>query len=131
MRIPAYDKQTAMALEKQRPKKIQLSDRSASERRKYREKALRLFENGFGYVAVANKLKLSVHTVKDWFHLYRGGSFSADLKRPGRSPENFCTKDVKDEVRKEFTLGSSINYLSVKFGKSKSTIRYWIQHSEK
>lgn len=127
MRIPSHEKQTPSSLEKQTAKKIRLSDMTASTRIKYREKALQLFEKGSGYMTVAAKLKLSIYTVRDWYRLYRGGFFSADLKKPGNSSENHCSKDIKDEVREEFLHGSSVSSLSVKFGKSKSTIRYWLK----
>ena len=40
-----------------------------------RRKAAALFEEGHGYVRVANVLGLSKNTVKDWHRQYRAGTF--------------------------------------------------------
>lgn len=110
--------------------KISLSALSSEERLKYRKKAFALFKQGFGYKAVASKLQLSVFTVKDWDRLYKGGYFKPEIKKPGNFSENVLSADLKEQVRKEFNEGASVCSLSVKYGKSKSTIRYWIKNSK-
>ena len=111
--------------------KLSLSTLSREERLKYRKKASALFKQGFGYKAVASKLQLSVFTVKDWDRLYKGGYFKPEIKKPGNFSENVLSADLKEQVRKEFNEGASVCSLSVKYGKSKSTIRYWIRNSKK
>lgn len=104
--------------------KTKLSDKDKTLRRIYREKALKLFEEGWGYKRVATQLNLSMFTVRDWHRLYRGGSFETELRNPGKSPANVIDEETKALIRNDYNAGETISSLAMKYGKCKTTIRY-------
>lgn len=106
---------------------VNLTDLSKASRNRYRAQAFKLFKKGFGYRTVSSMLRLSVYTVKDWDRLFKAGEFEPKLKHPGNCPENQSTKELRDKVKTEYENGASISSLSIKYGKNKSTIRYWVR----
>ncbi len=110
--------------------KTTLSGKDKSIRTKYRDRALKLFEEGFGYKRVATQLNLSIYTVRDWHRLYRSGFFEAKIRTPGNFPANILDEETKGQIRKEYKAGETISGLSLKYGKSKATIRYFVNKEE-
>jgi len=107
--------------------KVKVSELSKSSRIQYRQRAFALFEKGYGYFATARILKLSIFTVRDWHRLYKEGFFEPELKKPGNCHSNLLPKEIKEKVREEYEAGVSVTSLCTKYGKSKSTIRYWLK----
>jgi len=115
---------------KSKTKKTTLSGKDRAIRTKYREKALKLFEEGFGYKRVATLLNLSIFTVRDWHRLYRSGFFEPQIRNPGNFAANILEEETKEQIRKEYKAGETISGLSLKYGKSKATIRYLVNKEE-
>lgn len=112
---------------KHNPTKQNLKCLSKDDRIKCRAKAFRLFEDGLGYRAVSSMLNLSVYTVRDWARLFKTGNFDPQIKHPGKYSQNLSTQEIRDQVKAEYENGASISYLSVKYGKNKTTVRYWLR----
>lgn len=109
--------------------KTTLSGKDKSIRRKYREKALKLFREGWGYKHVATQLNLSIFTVRDWHRLYRCDSFEPEIRNPGNSPVNVIDEETKEHIRMDYKGGETISSLCLKYGKCKTTIRYIVNYS--
>lgn len=108
---------------------LDLSKVSREDRVKYRARAFKLFKHGLGYRTVSSMLGISVYTVRDWDRLYKMGKFGPKIKHPGNCPENLSNKELRERVRTEHEAGASISSLSMRYGKCKSTIRYWVNSS--
>ncbi len=106
---------------------IRVSELRKYDRILYRKKAFELFEKGYGYCVTARILKLSLYTVRDWYCLYKEGYFEPEMKKPGNCSSNILPEEIKEKVRGQYKEGDSISNLSKKYGKSKSTIRYWLK----
>ncbi len=109
---------------------VDLNSLSRESRIKYRARAFKLFKLGLGYRTVSAMLGISVYTVRDWDRLYKMGKFGPKIKHPGNCPENLTKKELREKVRSEHQEGASISSLSMKYGKCKSTIRYWVNSSQ-
>ena len=105
--------------------RINLSEISNQERINLRQRALDLFNEGCGYKRVATILNLSAYTVRDWLKEYEVGIFKPEGQKVGR-PEKVLSKEFGDTITQEHRSGVSVNELSRKYGKTKSTIRYWL-----
>lgn len=105
---------------------LNYSSLSEASRVKYRAKALKLFKRGLGYRVVSAMLGISVYTVREWDRLFKMGKFNPQIKHPGNSPKNISNKELREKVKAEHEKGASISSLSMKYGKCKSTIRYWV-----
>lgn len=108
---------------------VDLNRLSRESRIKYRARAFKLFKLGLGYRTVSAMLGISVYTARDWDRLYKMGKFGPKIKHPGNCPENLTNKELREKVRAEHQGGASISSLSMKYGKCKSTIRYWVNSS--
>ncbi len=107
---------------------IRVSELRKNDRIFYRKKAFELFEKGYGYCVTARILKLSLYTVRDWYCLYKEGYFEPEMKKPGNCSSNILPEEIKEKVREEYKEGDSVSKLSKKYGKSKTTIRYWLKN---
>ena len=121
-------KQKSQSTSKEKTK-IRFSDLSKAARIQYRKRAFELFEKGLGYCATSRILGLSLFTVRDWHRLYKGGYFDPDLKSPGNSLPNILPMEIKKKVKEEFANGASVTSLAKRYGKSNSTIRYWLREN--
>lgn len=106
---------------------VNLTQLSKASREKYRSQANKLFEKDFGYRAVASMLRISDYTVRNWVRLYKIGAFEPKIKPRGNSPQNYSLKVLRDLIRDEYENRESITSLSMKYGKNKSTVRYWLR----
>ena len=106
------------------PERIRPAFASAATRRK----ALKLFERGLGYKAVAEILGLAPSTVRDWGRaLKKKGKFSVELHaNQMRYPEA-----VKVQVMALRQSGLSWREISRRTGVNVSTCRSWMPAGEK
>ena len=87
-----------------------------------RRAALKLFNSGLGYKAVASTLNLSVNTVRDWARAYRRGNFDVKVAiNQYRYPEG-----TKALVRSLRTSGVSWKKIAAQTGVKVSTCRAWV-----
>ena len=93
-----------------------------------REKAFELFKLGYGYKRASQELNVNVHTMRDWFRMFRRGH-----------PENVFT--IRTTVAYDLALrernvakrnheGTPYSKLSEEFGIPASTIRKWVKRAE-
>lgn len=93
-----------------------------------REKAFELFKLGYGYKRASQELNVNVHTMRDWFRMFRRGH-----------PENVFT--IRTTVAYDLALrerivakrnreGTPYAKLSEEFGIPASTIRKWVKRAE-
>lgn len=88
-----------------------------------RRAARLLFEKGFGYKAVALKLGLSIHTVRDWGRRYYAGKFHDEI-----DPRLFrYEEDAHACVLKLREAGLSLREIEARTGISYSTCYLWIR----
>lgn len=122
-------KQKSQSGNKQKAK-IRISDLTKAKRIQYRKRAFELFKEGHGYCATASILGLSLFTVRDWHRLYERGYFDPELKKPGNALPNILPTEIKEKVKEDFANGASVTSLAMKYGKSNSTIRYWLKEDD-
>ena len=92
-----------------------------------RRKALKLFERGLGYKAVAEILGLAPSTVRDWGRAFKKGRFSVELHaNQMRYPEA-----VKVQVMALRQSGLSWREISRRTGVNVSTCRSWMPAGER
>ena len=93
-----------------------------------RQTALALFQKGYGYKRASQELNVNVHTMRDWFRMFRRGH-----------PENVFT--IRTTVAYDLALrerivakrnreGTPYAKLSEEFGIPASTIRKWVKRAE-
>ena len=93
-----------------------------------REKAFELFKLGYGYKRASQELNVNVHTMRDWFRMFRRGH-----------PENIFTIRTTTAydlalreriVAKRHREGTPYAKLSEDCGIPASTIRKWVKRAE-
>lgn len=115
---------------KKKQNTINFSSLSKKIRTQYRQIAYDFFKKGHSYKYVSSRLGLSVYTVREWHQLFRAGAFNPEIKLPGPTSQSRSTKEARELIRAEYKKGASVSSLSVKYGKCKTTIRYWINGKE-
>ena len=91
--------------------------------------AFKIFELGHGYRTCAEVLGLSIYTVREWYALYKFGSYDPELicKKPVKAySEAFREKVVRDYLATQPTISE----LSRRYDVSKRTLKRWIDAAE-
>lgn len=87
-----------------------------------RRAAVKLFEEGYGYKAVAARIGLNVHTVRDWGRRWRNGTFGDDV-----APRLYRYEETARElVCSRYEQGRSLGEISRETGVPKSTVKGWV-----
>lgn len=91
-----------------------------------RRRARRLFEKGYGYKAVSQKLGLPLYTVRDWARSYRRGEFHDEI-----APRLFRYQDEARvrvlDLRRD---GLSYRQIAAQTGIPYSTCYVWVKEEE-
>lgn len=104
--------------------KRQLPTRCVAESK--RRAAKRYFESQIGYKAVAARLGLSAHTVRDWLREFKKGTFSVKVNPRILS----YTSETKRSVIELRRAGVSWKKIAAQTGVNISTCRSWVQNAE-
>ena len=91
---------------------------SKSHSEKIKRKALRHFQQGFGYKMAAGKLGLPAYTVRNWYNHFRSGNLDWVRNSYVRTDSGLLEKAVQEYFSSEHGL----QVLSVSYGISASTI---------
>lgn len=91
-----------------------------------RQKALELFEEGVGYVRVADALSLSKYTVRDWHRLFLRGKFKAVLA----DNQRLYSEQTKKEALQLRASGMSWPEFERRTGISRGTCQHWIRQAK-
>jgi len=94
-----------------------------------RQKAVALFEQGFGYKACAGTLGISVYTARDWLHEYRSGRLVSreTASRTGQGRRREPAAGDHERARQMRQQGCSYNEIACAMGLSRTTVRSWLQ----
>ena len=93
-----------------------------------REKAFALFKLGYGYKHSAEELGVNVHTVRDWFRMFRRGHSDTVFNiRSTTAYDLSIRKKVIAERRRDNTPFAQ---LSEEYGVPASTIRKWMKRED-
>lgn len=91
-----------------------------------RQKALEMFQEGFGYVRVASSLSLSKYTVRDWHRLFVRGKFKAELS----DNQRLYSEQTKKEALQLRASGMSWPEFERRTGISRGTCLNWIRQAK-
>lgn len=89
-----------------------------------RRQALRLFESGFGYKAVADLLDLAPYTVRDWLRAFKAGRFSVKLS----NNQYRYSEEIKLRVIALRSNGLTWRQIEETTGVKASTCRTWVSN---
>ena len=92
-----------------------------------RRQALKLFESGFGYKAVADLLDLAPYTVRDWLRAFKAGRFS--VKLPVKQYR--YSDEVKLRVAALRSNGLTWKQIEEATGVKASTCRSWVTNNDR
>lgn len=92
-----------------------------------RRQAHHLFSQGYGYKYVADKLKLSVHTVRDWARAFKRGQFRIRLKKN----QYRYADEVKARAIALREQGATWRRIAEETGVNASTCRYWFSSRDR
>lgn len=90
-----------------------------------RRQALRLFESGFGYKAVADLLDLAPYTVRDWLRAFKAGRFSVKLS----NNQYRYSEEIKLRVIALRSNGLTWRQIEEATGVKASTCRTWVSNA--